>query len=428
MKNNKKRRSLLRKPSFTRNSPARKNTRHLKIDSDDELNEVNTQLTADSDDVATTVVASFDGGNSNMTLTHVNSLPLSPSTATSKPVGQVAHWARASHTFQRTFIHEDSSTSAMTGRYEPQKMPIVISLARNGMLYKLGDADLLLSGDENGESYIPVIPIGKAPRKKSKVSLMQLKGESIKCGIDQSAKLKVVVHVSQPLGETMDLSPKMAVTMLINRDCQLKTDEKTSKTAAIGELAPDDNSNISSLFDSELDRFASDAGGGEDFGLTNALEVEESVATASNTSSAYMSFDDDHYYPSKPGAIPSIRSNSTATTRSSSHHSALSDLTDHSSWLSRQFKQITLSPQPKVTSKQRRPTQLSGDLDDSTLPTKSTVYTNSNVKNWRQRLVCGLPMKCNDYFAEEDYDEDFSPLDEREGESTFTDESESLVD
>ncbi|EJK58129.1 hypothetical protein THAOC_21771 [Thalassiosira oceanica] len=433
VKNNKKKRSLLRRPSFTRNSLAGINTHHLKIESD-ELNEVNTQLTADSDDVATSVVASFDGGRFNETLTHVNSLPLSPSNATSKPVGQVAHWARAStHTFQCAFIRENSSTSATTGhtKYEPQTMPIVISLARSGMLYKLGDADLLLSGDENGECCIPVIPIGKAPRKKSKVSLMQLKGESVKCGIDHSAKLNVHVHVSEPLGETLELSPKMAVTMLINRDCQLKKDEKTSRATALGELAPDDDSNISSLFGSELDRFASDAGGDKDFDieLTNELEGEGSITAASNTSSAYLSFDDDHYYPAKSGAaISSDRSHSTATTHSSSYHSTLSDLTDHSSWLSRQFKHITLSSQPKDTSKQRHPfnSQPNSDLDESTLHSKSTVYTTRDVKNWRQRLVCGLPLKCNDYFADDDYNAVFSPLDEHDGESIFTDES--LVD
>lgn len=414
-----KKRSLLRKPTFSRNSS-------LKIESD-ELNEVNSQFTADSEDVTTTVVASFDGGKSNKTLTHVNSLPLSLSTATNKPVGQIVHWARTStHTFQRTFIRENSSTSA-TGhtRYVPQTMPVVISLARNGMLYKLGDADLSLSGDENGESCIPITPIGKASRKKSKVSLMQLKGESVKCGIDHSAKLKVVVHVSEPLEETLELSSNMAVTRLIAQCPPLKKDEQTS--TALGEVAPGDDSNISSLFD-ELDRFAPNAEDDKDFDkaeLANELEVEGSIASASNTSSAYLSFDDDRYYPSKSGAsISSDRSHSTATTRSSSHHSTLSDLTDHNSWLSRQFRHIKLASQTKETNKQRYPaaSRLNSDLDESTLHTKSTVYT-SDVRNWRQRLICGLPMGCN-YFAEDDdYDAAFSPLDEHDAESNFTDES-----
>ena len=175
-----------------------------------------------------------------------------PSVPLGKPSNPVICWPEqrrtdsgggrdlSSHKFRCTFVREDTARTAIgtpgsgcsSDRFEPQPLSIQLAISRNGRMFRLGTAEVLLSGEEDGRSSVNV-PVRNcnpalAPKSsKFKVSLnggsrdkvnvipmMKLKGDTIKCGLDPGATLRVLVHVSDPLGESLDISPNLSVTMV----------------------------------------------------------------------------------------------------------------------------------------------------------------------------------------------------------------------
>ena len=107
----------------------------------------------------------------------------------------------SSFQFQREFVSEGG-----TGRLKPQVCPIQISVSRNGNMYKLGVASVLVNGEERGESST-IIPIAIYERMFSGsdqqldeplIPMVSLKGDTMKCSLEKSSSIRVLVKVSDP--------------------------------------------------------------------------------------------------------------------------------------------------------------------------------------------------------------------------------------
>lgn len=107
----------------------------------------------------------------------------------------------SSFQFRREFVSEGG-----TGRLKPQVCPIQISVSRNGNMYKLGFASVLVNGEERGESST-IIPITLDERMFSgseqqpdelMVPMVSLKGDTMKCSLDRNSSIRVLIKVSDP--------------------------------------------------------------------------------------------------------------------------------------------------------------------------------------------------------------------------------------
>jgi hypothetical protein len=107
----------------------------------------------------------------------------------------------SSYQFQRKFVPEGG-----TGRLQPQVCPIQISVSRNGNMYKLGVASVLVNGEEGGESST-IIPItidervfsgAKQQLDELKMPMVTLKGDTMKCSLERNSSIRVLVKVSDP--------------------------------------------------------------------------------------------------------------------------------------------------------------------------------------------------------------------------------------
>lgn len=225
------------------------------------------ETAAPSVNSTTTIVASFSrllgtkDGKPKTVMTHVPSspLPLLQIGGKKKATNSVVRWpeqpreegennngidnkpanwgqqALSSYQFQRTFQREEAMAgegSASGDRFVPQPLSVQIAISRSGRMFKLGTADILISGEESGESSInmpikncnpqAVVPKTNKRFKTRKgnnekmIPMMKLKGDTLKCGLDPDATLRVLVHVGEPIGETMEISPKFNVTMISN--------------------------------------------------------------------------------------------------------------------------------------------------------------------------------------------------------------------
>mmetsp|Transcript_35199 Transcript_35199/g.84926 ORF Transcript_35199/g.84926 Transcript_35199/m.84926 type:complete len:686 (-) Transcript_35199:86-2143(-) len=219
------------------------------------------QTAAPPGNSTTTVVASFSrlvrtkDGKPRTAMTHVPStpLPLLQIGEKKKATNSVVNWpdqpkeegdhnngtsskqTLSSYQFQRTFEREaavSGEVSASGDGFVPQPLSIQIAISRSGRMFKLGTADILITGEESGESSVnmpikncnPQAVVPKTYKKfktrkgnsEKMIPMMKLKGDTLKCGLDPDATLRVLVHVGEPIGETMELSPKFNVTMMSN--------------------------------------------------------------------------------------------------------------------------------------------------------------------------------------------------------------------
>eukprot|EP00581_Thalassiosira_minuscula_P005551 CAMPEP_0183735070 /NCGR_PEP_ID=MMETSP0737-20130205/45562_1 /TAXON_ID=385413 /ORGANISM="Thalassiosira miniscula, Strain CCMP1093" /LENGTH=1451 /DNA_ID=CAMNT_0025968719 /DNA_START=307 /DNA_END=4662 /DNA_ORIENTATION=+ len=195
-----------------------------------------------------TIVASFyqDISGEEMFLTHVPSLPVkltsavSPNAASSSALecsdslgggnhsnGMLQpsiHWpsmdtnesarchSLSTIQFKRNFVRETFSTN---NHFLPQFYPIHLSVYRNGKLVPLGDVNLIINGEERGETSVtvpittkvqatklnpldnPLRPaIAKCTQRKSKdTPMMKTKGDVFQFGLENDATLRILVKV-----------------------------------------------------------------------------------------------------------------------------------------------------------------------------------------------------------------------------------------
>ena len=193
----------------------------------------------------TTIVASFSHNvatSQKAILTHVPSIPLHlPPSSSGKTFKDVVHWPDedgecnklSSFHFQRFFFYEAHGSNGKSGRsvdrFVPQSCPIYLAISRNGGMFKLGCANILVGGEENGESSINVpvvncdqpIPNGLSRRssggnnKDPVISIMKVKRGNFQFGLDVNATLRVLVRVTEPepsrkpMCEPSNLSPQL---------------------------------------------------------------------------------------------------------------------------------------------------------------------------------------------------------------------------
>ncbi|KAL7429106.1 hypothetical protein ACHAXH_002736 [Discostella pseudostelligera] len=365
----------------------------------------------------------------------------------------------SSYQFQLAFHAEYSTAKA---RFVPQLVPIQISISRFGRMYKIGTAQLLVSGEENGDSSIAVpvtscyhfgtlksnkfkgILSGSLTKstKDKAMRMLALKGDTLKCGLDPNATLRVLVHVSEPICETLEISPKLNVTM-IPSNVQAKMSptrpEPTTRTPtpkeepesqqADGTTADNDvpsdiweyNPILATIVVNRPDYGINDANNGSLFRVVTESEDYDDNHDhdePSCSSSAYMSAIDENRYPSKHGM--STRSSSTATMTTTSSVSILSDLTDGHSWLSQTGIEVIPYSAFDPVNEQVRLQSISHDVkadneydsvseDSASEETHTTEIsfgrasttsshiihpstTKAATKSWHQRLACGLPV------------------------------------
>mmetsp|Transcript_15394 Transcript_15394/g.32647 ORF Transcript_15394/g.32647 Transcript_15394/m.32647 type:complete len:848 (+) Transcript_15394:174-2717(+) len=179
-----------------------------------------------------TIVASFAhtvATGKKSFLTHVPSSPLKLSAINRHASQHVAYWpSQASDEdgsiekqslstlqFKRHFEAEDVGSGGENEgatplrRFIPQSCPIHLSISRNGKLVVIGSANIIINGEEKGDSSItiPIIsnlrksssPIKKMRRMKGKDDLsqmMKIKGDRFQFGLKSDSTLRVIVRVS----------------------------------------------------------------------------------------------------------------------------------------------------------------------------------------------------------------------------------------
>ncbi|KAL9187548.1 hypothetical protein ACHAXT_001651 [Thalassiosira profunda] len=449
----------------------------------------------------TTIVASFSRavptreGKSRTVLAHVPSLPLPLLAADNGSSGgntldSVVHWPEprntshgnntgkilSSYQFQHTFQQEERTAGANafggidnepSQRYAPQPLDIQVAISRSGRLFKLGTARLFLSGEENGERSrnVPIMncnpPVPKSGKhskwlnsggKETVIPMMKLKGDTLKCGLDPNATLRVLVRASEPIGETVEVSPNVTVTMISHSDRrkQQKKEEELRRQresyrrqdalagdmpSANGEEAayPQEicweyNPALAAVVAKDPKKEGRDDGSNESEGpLVRVLSLqdedtrdgeEDAAHEASCTSSAYMSALDNgrrhnHSVPTKGRSeLTGVRSANTRTTATGS--TLISDLTDGRSWLSQTgIEVIPFAPAATAPNAGRRPARSGSKLKanesiavDSLTAGASLLdkeveeheataqFPRATAKKpgWRQRLACGMPL------------------------------------
>ena len=158
----------------------------------------------------TTIVATYsrDGTQDNSTIDdHIRSLPLDLSKPTGIASQEVATWLssdKSTFTFEQYFQKDKKKKSRKKEMplYMPQTCRVQLAICRNSRWFKLGDADIIIQGNEHGRVMaVPLINSDQPKMKKSKgnnvIPMARLKGETLKCGLGNNAKLSVVVNVSE---------------------------------------------------------------------------------------------------------------------------------------------------------------------------------------------------------------------------------------
>eukprot|EP00804_Cyclotella_cryptica_P015830 CCRYP_006336-RA/>CCRYP_006336-RA protein AED:0.33 eAED:0.29 QI:0/-1/0/1/-1/1/1/0/654 len=163
-----------------------------------------------------TLVASFSHSltKKDVLFTHIPSHPMQ--LALKSTVQPIAYWsskvdlddadqALSTLKFKRPFV-EDSN---VPNKYIPQKCPISLSVSRNGRLIKIGSADVVINGNEDGERSLSALVISNTKTAKSKrptamykgkdtYPMFKAKGDNVSFGLRPDAKLRVLVHVGEP--------------------------------------------------------------------------------------------------------------------------------------------------------------------------------------------------------------------------------------
>lgn len=181
---------------------------------------------------AASMVASFSQqlSKEKTFFTHLPSLPMEMEELSTTGLNSIILWpnpdavkeTQTLSTVQitREFQHEkttnsttstDENASSSKQRFVPQTCSIEISISRHGKLIKLGQANLLISGEERGGSSINIPVVSstyeKTSRarkgsvkkvkgnKKSTTQFLRIKGDSLQFGLKKEAVLRVLVNV-----------------------------------------------------------------------------------------------------------------------------------------------------------------------------------------------------------------------------------------
>jgi hypothetical protein len=184
---------------------------------------------------AASMVASFSSqqlSKEKTFFTHLPSVPIEMEVLSTTDLNSIIQWPNPDDAKEkqnlstvqitREFVHEKNTTTSTTStdenassskerRFVPQTCSIDISISRQGKLIKLGQANLLISGEERGDSTIniPVVssPYEKTSRarksyvkkvkgnKKSATQFLRIKGDNLQFGLKSEAAIRVLVSV-----------------------------------------------------------------------------------------------------------------------------------------------------------------------------------------------------------------------------------------
>lgn len=177
----------------------------------------------------TTVVASFtrNGDQEASVDDHLRSIPLDLTKPTTKDAAKEAvTWPtesidKSTFQFERYFLREKSkgrkSKKKAQNLYAPQSCRVQLAVCRNRRWFKLGDADIVINGEEKELNVtVPLINHDTPKSKKSKgnvIPMARLKGETLKCGLGNNAALRVVVNVSESPNVEKIMHPNLATVV-----------------------------------------------------------------------------------------------------------------------------------------------------------------------------------------------------------------------
>jgi hypothetical protein len=181
---------------------------------------------------AASMVASFSSqqlSKEKTFFTHLPSLPIEMEELSTTDLNSIIQWPNPDDAKEkqnlstvqitREFQHEktittststDENTSSSKQRYVPQTCSIDISISRHGKLIKLGQANLLISGEERGDSTINIPVVSSTyektrtrkssvkkvkGNKKSTTQFLRIKGDNLQFGLKSEAAIRVLVSV-----------------------------------------------------------------------------------------------------------------------------------------------------------------------------------------------------------------------------------------
>lgn len=198
------------------------------------------------------MVASFTRDDEDATVeAHIGSLPLDLSKPPSKDVSsqEVVLWPtqendKSTFQFERYFIRENKSKGRRSKKkerlYKSQMCRVQLAICRNRRWFKLGDADLVINGEERRSIIaVPLINHNTPSCKQSNgnvIPMARLKGETLKCGLGNDAALCVVVNVSECCIEEEIMRPNLSTVVSWEYDpTEAAIVEKTKNVPAEGQ-------------------------------------------------------------------------------------------------------------------------------------------------------------------------------------------------
>lgn len=179
----------------------------------------------------TTVVASFARDDQDAAVDdHIRSLPLDLSSNSKDASNDMVAWPtedKSTFHFERYFLRQNKSKSRKCKKeeahlYASQTCRVQLAVCRKRRWFKLGDADLVIHGDEREANMtVPLInhdtPKSKKGKGKNVIPMARLKGETLKCGLGKNAALRVIVNVSEHPLFSWEYDPAKAAVVKKNK-------------------------------------------------------------------------------------------------------------------------------------------------------------------------------------------------------------------
>ena len=309
---------------------------------------------------STTIGASFSRKGEKKDASQASSLPVQFHGA-SGTSPDIIHWPEddepASYHFQRDWEEQGNLTA---GKSAPDPCIIHLGIERSGRKFNIGSAKVL--GVKVGENVgnIPItneLPTGKQTKigKGKKVKMIKLKGESVKCGVERNAVLRVKVNVSEPFEVVPETEEGVVLTSSVR---QYTMPESPSRVRSIRKSASKSTDCPSKSTSQATDSFLSQS---TDFN-SQSTDVTSNLSGESNESSqssqktlergVEIHFNATEYQPSPEQTSPTLITSKAAKQSSkaqseedeysrSGQFSVVSSFSDDNTYLDDYGKKIT---------------------------------------------------------------------------------------
>ena len=307
---------------------------------------------------STTIGASFSHKGEKKDASQASSLPVQFHGA-SGTSPDIIHWPEddepASYHFQRDWEEQGNLTA---GKSAPDPCIIHLGIERSVRKFNLGSAKVLGVKLSENVGNIPItneLPTGKQTKigKGKKVKMIKLKGESVKCGVERNAVLRVKVNVSEPFEVVPETEEGVVLTSSVR---QYTMPESPSRVRSIRQSASKSTDCRSKSTSQATDSQATDSCYSQSTDVTSNLSGESNESSESSQKTlergVEIHFNATEYQPSPEQTSPTMITSKEAKTSSkaqgeddeysrSGQFSMVSSFSDDNTYLDDYGKKIT---------------------------------------------------------------------------------------